>query len=876
MHELETFIRNFQRQNHTPGISNVYVVETYNKNGERTNRCYGMNLMTDLGFIKRYSEGVDFPSNLYVGNGTDETFSKTSNVMMSVLFDGLAATVDDKTRNHAIPLFYAKGEATGDGIITAMCRFLKASYDYTISGVSEDTLITEYGIGTAYDQLWTHSFVYDIKGQKTTITKKKEEKLVIHVFLCCSYYENLITDNYANGLYPMITTNQYMFRRFVPSNVYTYKRNNIKQSRTIQQTTFSKVENSTITNTTTVSNFTMTSGSGNDSGYFDGWAICDDGFTLIEPQTLDEPEAFVLENFKSNDPMNVYGFAQKFGLSTGVPITQMDVDSVKAFDAKSKSWNVPVSYYNDPTRVYDESTMQTTFAMPIYYANKINYNGDPDTWYDAVVGMYLYQNLYPDNGIKEIDSAVATLYATDKYWDVSSWTEVTNFKNIPESLRNCRYWITNTNTSSLIPTRERPPFHLTTTNESGETITGFNKYPGFSSQVTNYYRNFNQCDNYEYGWFAKGGRAFVPSTQTSFVITTTKVTDLYTYGKWLAVITANSSVCRLFDMSNVKTSSTEPTAVELTPPFTSSTNLYSYCYRTESTTGILCLQSTSQNECCILDLRGETVTAKKLSSRMACAIYGKEQIAYIPVGSNELRIYDVTTSSDVKTLTLPSATAPKFMCGHTDYVWFTDGSSYSYVANISGTDITYESVSGYLMTSNLPFVKMTCVDDVFIIYNVLSNDVSTAIYITLDNVTTPKNIPKSFVDSDTSLVSNDWTNFYLRYVEGNALALIILATRGSTGCRNSVIDFGQYLANGSVNTSQVYGNDMGSYSLYGKYIMHNLCTQTLMLGYMPIRIEGTTTTVGTQNCIKRIEDKSFAVSYTNEPVFLGVPPGTQA
>lgn len=880
MNQLETFIQNFQHENQIHGVSNVYVLETYNRAGERTDQCFGMNLMTDLGFIQRYSQGVDFPTNLYVGNGTDESFSKSSNVLMSVLFNGTPAVVEDKTRNHAIPMFYSKGESTGDGIITTLCRFLKASYNYTISGVSEDTLITEYGIGTAYNQLWTHSFVYDIKGQKTTITKKQNEKLVIHVYLCCSYYENLITDNWVNGIYPMITTNQYMFRRLVPSNVYTYKRNNIKQPRTIQQTTFSKVENSTITNTTTLSNFTMTNGTTNDTGYFDGWALYDDGFVMFEPQYLDTPEAFVLENLIADLPSDIYGFSQKFGASAEVPFTQLDITSVKAFNAKTKTWDVPLSYYNDPTRIYDETSMQTTFVQSLCYSNKINYNDEPDKWFDNVIKMYVYQNLYPDNPIVEIDTSAATLYAAEKYWDKDTWVEITDFKNIPEQARSYRYWITNVNNSNLNPTRERKPFHLKTLDTDGTSVTGYDSYPTFKQYNSDYYQNYSQCDNYEYGWYLKGDRVFVPKNGLTFKTNTiSKYTKNYTYGKWLIVIAQNATSLLVFDMNNVQTSSTPPTATAVTLPFTSTTvNLYKNTETTitESCTGILCFQS--GNESCILDMRGDTIATKKIDARKSCAIYGKEQIAYIPTDAAELRVYDVTADADIRSTALPNTTIPVTMVAHTNYVWFTDCSSYEYVANIQETVVAFDEVvttSGYLPNGN-GGLWTTCVDDVILIYEWSTKDVSKAVYFTLDDVKTQKRIPTSFVENVTNIYENYATCFYFRYVENNVLMLMITATCGTEYARSDTIDFGQYLATGNVFGKHYSLNKYGSFTLLGKFIILQHYLKTLGIAYLPIRIEGTTKTVTANTYIKNIENKSFAISYTNEPVFLGVPPGKQS
>ena len=119
------------------------------------------------------------------------------------------------------------------------------------------------------------------------------------------------------------------------------------------------------------------------------------------------------------------------------------------------------------------------------------------------------------------------------------------------------------------------------------------------------------------------------------------------------------------------------------------------------------------------------------------------------------------------------------------------------------------------------------------------------------------------------------------------MSLVLLIDRGyqnsssnKPGSSNLVIDFGQFLYNGTVQKYWQYSDTLSNYVLYGDYIIYRTNIKCPIMNFMPQKIIGTTKTIGTINNIKHVSDKLWEVTFTNIPKFGtgdtdGVPPGTQ-
>jgi hypothetical protein len=315
------------------GMSNVYVFTSVDKDGNVVDEKYGMNLMTRQGFSEIYANGVAFGARddsnntvrLYVGTGVGETpYAVTDTDLEIPAFGGLAATNSDTSKAYNYPMYYSKGENDGEGFITLISRFVIAFYDYNISNFPGEYSLTEYGI-KHNNTLWTHSKIYDMRGNPASITKTSNERLYITVYMCLSFYESVIMNGWANNRFTMITRNDMMYDRMAwSSRVKIYKRNNATVDITDGGTsrTQDTSQNNAYTNSTIAPRIILHDNNANtyhtdtkifDGGFIDGYTLSETGFMCVEPQFLPVPEDVELINYKSKDATTYTGFADKFG-----------------------------------------------------------------------------------------------------------------------------------------------------------------------------------------------------------------------------------------------------------------------------------------------------------------------------------------------------------------------------------------------------------------------------------------------------------------------------------------------------------------------------------------------------------------------------------
>lgn len=907
------FVNNHQKL--SPGVSNIYVFTTRDRDGNIVDEKYGMNLMTNYGFKTLYqgTERFDAASNakLYVGEGTG-TVSITDTALNSQCFGGLAASNTDTTWDYRYPIYYAEGNEDGTGLITLISRFLICSYDYNIQNYPDPVRISEYGIGSSATALWTHARVYADDGSLADIIKNPNEKLTITVYMCLSFYESLIQNGWSNGIFTAITSNRIMYHRMYEDYTYTYKRNNIKAQRSALSNPFSSTidqyhtmdttADNAFTNSTIMPPFTMYDGTDNTSGYIDGFIFySNNGLIIVEPQALDTPEDIVLENFYSIAPARYTGFAEKFGTYPSnasnytkeqyPPITHLTDVTVDLYDWKTKSWSNRLSIYNPDNKYYTETPAQTTCGLPIYYSNK-----------GEIITGYLYQNLHPEDKIIGITGGGITVYATNKYWANSTrepWIWIQDFSNIPEAAQTARFWITASNTDSLQFVRESDNFQLLEAGGTTPADNGYDKYNEFDQL----YGCYPYCDNYEYGWYMRDNKVYVPATRRMYTVgnSGTTATESMTYGRYLITFNSVNNQIIITDMNDAKTGGTV-TPTNTAVPFSSNVNSLTECYRTQSETGLICMQSTKSGaeECVVIDMRGNNVSLTKYDWKMSCCIWGTNKIAYVPAGSGAdskyIYIYNMETESlDGDRIPFPNnISSVPFMFGHTDYVWFTDGATHAHVVNINDSEripVGYEDNINY--SSNLYQVKITAVDDVFIVYKYSEyNNTNKAHYIRLDNVESPLSLGDFEWTSD---YLNNRIDFTLRYVhrytsnniEHGSIALLLTkgyynssASGNENGSYNALIDFGQYMATGSAHRWYQYGNNLSNYHFYGENIIYRTQQKCPLANFMPIKLVGKSDTIGTLNYTKRISNKSWTIGYTNLPTWgpgtsnqKGVPPG---
>lgn len=913
---LVSFANNMKDKH--PGISNMYILQSIDKDGNVTDTKYGMNLMTNKGFNDIYKSGNTFALSssvhLYVGQ-TVQNFDKNTSRLDPdhVLFGGLAATnakienglyVPDTgtiAKDYRFPIMYSIGQTTDTGLITLISRLGFVYYPGNIENYNTDTLITEYGIGTNYDALWTHSHIYNNTGEKSSITKKKGEMLVIYIYTCLSLYEHVIMNNWANGLYIGLTTNEIMFQRMYESNLRTYKRNNIVVNRNtgVQHTlddTLSEADrqagiDSIIRNYSTFGEIVVWNQEGNDQGYIDGFIFQAPGCMMINPEYLSASEDIELDGFTSSDMYKPTGFSDRFGLTTTdssqyskvkyPPFTTLSDVSVYTFNYHTGDWDCACPFVNNNDTHYTNAGLETNYCIPIYYWS----NGQIQT-------AYLYQNTDPTNPILSVQQGHSFLMATDKYWDQSTWITITDMTNIPVAARNCHYWIAGSNAINIVPTRQTQPFQLL------DAPGGTNGYHEYSQSTFNLLREGGMpyADNPGQECAIFGGSICAISRQRSFRF----MSDTYemwnmTYGKWAIVFINSSNTIRTIDMSTLNSNNPDTSVLSVTRTleFTSNVNAFSETYKTESLNGLICVQSLTSQEAIVLTI-GNTITSALYSWIRSCCICNTSLIAYIPTtDTNHIHILDTSTQQDVGTaIELPSGYTPHAIFGNGNHIWFYDGTT-TYHVNISSVSRALDVCNNgpSLSFDNTYRLHETCVADVTSVFDgyrssSTSNTLALIYIIENDAPTNIRNMEAFY--QNLYMNRTPACVCQMKYLNNDTLVYQIMLSEHkdyvSPKTANTVYtitcDLGRYLKTGTVY--KIYkseGSSPGSY-LYGESIFIKSDYLFPVVNMLPIKLTCKTKTITSFNHSKRITNKQFELGFTNMPTWgyevngTGKPPGT--
>ena len=118
-----TFAKNkTSKEGSSAGISNLYVLQKIDKDGNVTGEYYGMNMMTDYGMNQYFLQNATFPTNIYIGNGTG-SFNHTTNALLSAV-----TTTASTLSMPPVRLCYnCKGASNGSMMRTPMPRLLSSA-----------------------------------------------------------------------------------------------------------------------------------------------------------------------------------------------------------------------------------------------------------------------------------------------------------------------------------------------------------------------------------------------------------------------------------------------------------------------------------------------------------------------------------------------------------------------------------------------------------------------------------------------------------------------------------------------------------------------------------------------------------------------------
>ena len=899
------------------GISNIYVFETTDRDGNVTDVKYGMNLMTNTGFNAIYKSGSSFALrnaensdpgvHLYLGSGVSN-FDKTTSYIETPLFGGLPATNSNTSKDYAYPIIFSRGQQANTGIITFVSRFGIVYYDYNIANYDTDTLVSEYGIGTGTNNLWTHSHIYDDNGAKSQITKKTNERLTIYIYMCMSLYEHVITDSIAEGNHMLITTNGIMYQKMQESNLYTYKRGNVLYDRSSgSQHTYNDVLteddiragiDSIIRNTTTMAGFTLWSQKGSDHGYIDGFVYKAPGFIMFNPEFLPTAENFEVTNFTSENILKASGFADKFGKNITddtfnknkwPTFTTMQDVNVCTHNYHTGSFDNACPFVNDNNKQYTNVGLEKSYCLPLYYWA----NGSIQT-------AYVFENPDTTNAIMSINQGHSMIIACEKYWDPSTWINITDFTNIPVNARNARYWIAGTNTLDIIPVRSIQSFELL------DHVGGTNGYHEYTQTQFGYSREGakSSVDIPQHNCMVIGGYIFALNRSRGYRFATETTDDLafnvhnYAYGKWLLSFRNAVNSINAIDVSGLNDAEPDTTVLSgtRTLEFTTNVNSYSQTYRSESGTGLLCIQSlTSTKEAIVLTI-GSTITSALYQWTMSCCIHGTSLIAYIPNNdTTHIHIYDTTLSADTGvSIELPDGYTPTIMFGNGNHLWFWNGTT-TYYVDISSVARALQSCNNVNIITNQYAAAFTYVDDVTMVYDSRTSTfaLTNACFITHDDPTNIRNM-SAFVKDDYIGGNLKMMKCDMRYVNSHTLMCVITfgASHGASaseryncGVSIHLCDLGKYINTG---TAYQYFNQWQSPSqpgkcgayFYGESLFYNADYLFPAVNALELRITGKTRTITSFNRTKRVSGKTFEIGFTNMPLWgyevnnSGKPPGS--
>ena len=479
-------------------FGNIYHMYTVDMNGNIVNEAFGKNVITDYGLLNRWKGHANYYLKLYVGNSTDEpTLDGQSMINRVISID--ATIVQESGWNPSsctyYPIKYIPATDSHGAIMTQRFQLAKFYYDYNISGVTEDIVITEIGLGESDTKLYSHSLVYDANGNLSSIIKKPNERLYIQTYWqgavpiayiddCYNKGQNVFITPYifSYGSYPDGYCSWYMARSTGNfSSQYASTGFNVARqvygSNAYSDSLTDLIDHTVICNTKPymnslllehkfgyLSGIAFTTQGGNiynepsresfisHRGYWVmnwynwGWntaSVCNKPLILHEFLKLPNGETEELESdevytnyWSSNLLTNAFGRSnlenrmiisdkEYFAYADGAfPVIDFNISAMSRYNHKTKEWDIIETYYSDPDWNYDDSLME--------------FQGDLWTGEDYSIRCNPHWNT---KKIVSFGITGSTVYATDTYWDPSSYQMIPNVSAVPDELSNKKYYL---------------------------------------------------------------------------------------------------------------------------------------------------------------------------------------------------------------------------------------------------------------------------------------------------------------------------------------------------------------------------------------------------------------------------------------------------
>lgn len=167
---------------------------------------------------------------------------------------------------------------------------------------------------------------------------------------------------------------------------------------------------------------------------------------LLKPVNYETPEEISYDRAFVDDCLhpsfnNIFGLAHvlSYGqssllwLKNTLPVNDFHITSVKRYNYLTDDWDIDEQFVDDPD--YDFRNPER--ALWGYYCNgNSDHPADIPREYDVMLNIN--QNV-PIIGFN--DSNTHRVFATDAYWDPTTFVEITNLKDVPQALQSKKYYI---------------------------------------------------------------------------------------------------------------------------------------------------------------------------------------------------------------------------------------------------------------------------------------------------------------------------------------------------------------------------------------------------------------------------------------------------
>lgn len=666
-------------------FGNVYHMYTVDMDGNITNEAFGKNVITDYGLLNRWKNHNEYYLKLYVGNSTDEpTLDGQSMINRVITVD--ATKVQESGWNPTnrniskFPIKYIPATDNHGAIMTQRFQLAKFYYDYNITDVTEDIIITEIGLGDSDTTLYSHSLVYDADGNLSSIVKKPNERLYIQTYWqgavpvayiddCYSRGQNVFIEPsvFSLGTYPDGYCSWYMARstgnfssQYATKNVrlarqeYAWDAYRDSLTNLIDHTVICNTKpymdslllehkfgylsgvafttyNEAINADPSIEQFISHRGYWAIDYYYHGWnteSACNKPFILHEFLKLPDGETEELESEEVyTNSWSSYLLTNAFGRSNlenkatisdkeyfayadgALPVIDFNISAMSRYNHKTKEWDIIETYYSDPDWNYDDSLME--------------FQGDLWTGEDYSIRCNPHWNT---KKIVSFGITGSTVYATDTYWDTSSYQMIPNVKAVPDELSNKKYYLVKgTSYKRLAPsyfTNDTAPHKLLGYEPITIDMTGLiaSKAGKYNSMPLS-----NMLSSDKNGWIllsktllypdAEGGPKAYPIKYASDVTSDNELNrfcrhatdDMIIICDWSYNDSSSSRRYsyryRIYDVRNPEV---EPPYIDIDPPFTaksSSSNHDNYQpIFSWADSGLLCGQQYGYNEACVIDV----------------------------------------------------------------------------------------------------------------------------------------------------------------------------------------------------------------------------------------------------------------------------------